>query len=72
MRDNGTRLIKREMKDLMMYMIGFAPRLDSGIFEEVYENNEDRWSVETVNKLIDKCNKEWGMDIKYIGVKKNV
>lgn len=71
MRDNGTRLITREMKDLMMYMIGFAPRLDSGIFKEVYKNNEDRWSVETVNKLIDKCNKEWGMDIKYIEVKKN-
>lgn len=58
-----------ELEDLMMYMIGFAPRLDSGIFEEVYEDNEDRWSIKTVNKLIDKCNKEWGMDIKYIEVK---
>ena len=58
-----------ELEDLMMYMIGFAPRLDSGIFEEVYENNEDRWSIKTVNKLIDKCNDFYGLDIKYIEVK---
>ena len=58
--------MNKELEDLMMYMIGFAPRLDSGIFYEVYENNEDRWSITTVNTLIDKCNKEWGMDIKYL------
>lgn len=68
-RDNGTRLIKREMRDLMMYMIGFAPRLDDGIFDEVYLNNEDRWSIHTVNTLIEKCNEEWGMDINKIEVK---
>ena len=58
--------MNRGLKDLMMYMIGFAPRLDSGIFDEIYHDNRHRWTRATVNKLIDMCNKEWGMDIKYV------
>lgn len=58
--------MNKELEDLMMYMIGFAPRLDSGIFGEVYHDNQHRWSAYTVNKLIDMCNEEWGMDIKYV------
>lgn len=38
-RDNGTRLIKKEMKDLMMYIIGFAP-ISNGIFKKVYEDHQ--------------------------------
>jgi len=58
--------MNKELEDLMMYIIGFAPRLDGGFFDEVYLDNEDRWSIHTVNTLIEKCNKEWGMDIKYL------
>lgn len=73
-RDNGTRLIKKEMKDLMMYIIGFAP-ISNGIFKKVYEDHQspqkDRWSIETVNELIDMCNHKFGLDIKFIEVKEN-
>lgn len=32
---------------------------------------KDRWSIETVNELIDMCNHKFGLDIKFIEVKEN-
>ena len=64
--------MNKELKDLMMYMIGFSPRLDNGeIFQEVYDDNRycDRWNEKTVNELIDMVNRYYGLDIKYIEVK---
>jgi len=58
-----------ELEDFMMYMIGFAPRLTDGIFQEAYDDNEDRWREKTVNQLIAKCNDYYGLDIKNIEVK---
>jgi len=60
--------MNKELKDLMMYMIGFTP-ITNGIFEKVYEDQQGRWSIKTVNELIDMCNHMYGCDIKKIEVK---
>ena len=62
--------LDKEMIDLMMYMIGFAPRAEV-IFQETYDDHKDRFSEKTVNELIDIYNHYYGLDIKYIEVKEN-
>jgi len=64
--------MNKELEDLMMYVMGFAP-ISNGIFKKVYEDHQspqkDRWSIETVNKLIHMCNHKFGLDIDKIEVK---
>tara|TARA_R110001592_G_scaffold305334_2_gene577952 strand:+ start:3855 stop:4043 length:189 start_codon:yes stop_codon:yes gene_type:complete len=60
--------MNKELEDLMMYMIGGLPRVQS-VFQETHDDQPYRFTENTVNELIDLYNHYYALDIKYIEVK---
>jgi hypothetical protein len=61
--------LDEELKDLMLYLIGYSTEYIAGIYQEGVEmgiDGEPRWSAYTVNKLIEMCNKQWDMSLKEV------
>ena len=58
-RDRRIRLARQkldeELKDLMIYLIGYSTEYIAGVYQEGVDmglDGEPRWSIETVNNLI--------------------